>query len=94
VGGGIAGRRIVLVESVPIEKPGNKRSEHAAMKDAEKLRSRMLAGADSLKVVRTRSTVGALLDRWLPQHEVDATTRMNHESQIRNVSVHPRWGFQ
>jgi integrase len=40
--------------------------------------------ADSLKVARTKSTFGALLDRWLPQHELDATTRMNYESIIRN----------
>jgi hypothetical protein len=42
---------------------------------------------------RTKSTLGALLDRWLPQHEVDPTTRMNYESQIRNyiqLSVTPK----
>ncbi len=39
------------------------------MKEADKLRTRLLAEADSLKVARTKSTLGALLDRWLPQHE-------------------------
>ncbi|MQA13465.1 MAG: tyrosine-type recombinase/integrase [Pseudonocardiaceae bacterium] len=85
------GERIVLVDSVPIEKPGNERSERAAMKEAEKLRTLMLAEADSLRVARTKSTVGALLDRWLPQHEVDPTTRMNYESQIRNY-IKPNLG--
>lgn len=85
------GGRIVLVESVPIEKPGSERSERAAMKDAERARTRLLAEADSLKVARTKSTVGALLDRWLPQHEVDPTTRMNYESQIRNY-IKPNLG--
>ncbi|MCA1677372.1 MAG: site-specific integrase, partial [Actinobacteria bacterium] len=54
------------------------------MREAEKLRTKLLAEADSLKIARTRSTIGALLDKWLPQHEIDATTRMNYESQIRN----------
>jgi integrase len=80
------GERIVLVESVPIEKPGNKRSDCAAINAAEKIRTRLLAEADSLKVARTESTLGALLDRWLLQHEVDPTTRMNYESQIRITS--------
>lgn len=30
----------MLVDSVPIEKPGNERSERAAMREAEKLRTR------------------------------------------------------
>jgi integrase len=85
------GERITLVESVAIENPGNERSERAAMREAEKLRTKLLAEADSLKVARTRSTIGALLDKWLPQHEVDATTRMNYESQIRNY-IKPNLG--
>ncbi len=90
--GPATGERIILVESVPIGKPGNERTERAARREAEKLRTRLLAEADSLKVARTRSTVGALLDKWLPpQHEVDATTRMNYESQIRNY-IKPNLG--
>ncbi|MGH3697385.1 MAG: hypothetical protein ACRDRX_25945 [Pseudonocardiaceae bacterium] len=83
--------RIVLVEGVPIEKPGNERSERAAMREAEKVRTRLLSDADSLKVARTKSTMGALLDRWLAQHEVDPTTRMNYESQIR-IYIRPNLG--
>lgn len=85
------GDRIVLVEVVPIEKLGNERSERAAMSQAEKVRTRLLAEADSLRVARTKATVGALLDRWLPKHEVDPTTRMNYESQIRNY-IKPNLG--
>jgi integrase len=85
------GERIVLVETVPVEKPGNERSERAAMNQAEKIRTRLLGEADSLKVARTKSTLGALLDRWLPQHQVDPTTRMNYESQIRNY-IQPNLG--
>jgi hypothetical protein len=77
------GEQIILVDSVPIEKPGNERSERAALKEAEKLRTKLLAGADARKVGRTKATVEALLERWLEQHEVDPTTRMNYESQIR-----------
>jgi integrase len=85
------GERIVLVETVAVEKPGNERSERAALNQAEKIRTRLLGEADSLKVARTKSTLGALLDRWLPQHEVDPTTRMNYESQIRNY-IQPNLG--
>ncbi|HVM15921.1 MAG TPA: tyrosine-type recombinase/integrase [Egibacteraceae bacterium] len=76
------GERIVLVDSVPIEGQGE-RAERAARREAEKLRTRLLADADELKVARTRATVGALLERWMAQHEIDATTRMTYESQIR-----------
>lgn len=38
------GERITLVDSVPIQMPGNARSERAALKEAEKLRTvRLLA---------------------------------------------------
>ena len=50
---------------MPIEKPGNERSERAALREAEKLRTKLVADADALRVARTKATVGALLDRWL-----------------------------
>lgn len=82
------GDRIVLYETVPIApaktKAARERVEREARKEADKVLTRLQAEADSLKVARTRATLGALLDRWLPQHEVDPTTRMNYESQIRN----------
>lgn len=77
------GERIVLSETVPVDKPGNERSERAARKEAEKLLTRMQARADELKTASTKATFGALLDRWLPQHEVDRTTWGSYESIVR-----------
>lgn len=76
----------MLVDSVEIEGQGD-RAERAAYRDAEKLRTKLLADADALKVARTKATVGALLERWMAQHEIDATTRMTYESQIRMYIV-------
>lgn len=76
------GERIVLVDSVAIEGQGD-RAERTAYREAEKLRTKLLSDADELKVARTKATVGALLERWMQQHEIDPTTRMTYESQIR-----------
>lgn len=76
------GERIVLVESVEIQGQGE-RAERAAYREAEKLRTKLLADADALKVGRTKATVGALLERWMEQHEIDPTTRMTYDAQIR-----------
>lgn len=76
------------MESVPIEGAGE-RAERAAYKEAEKLRTRLLADADDLKVARTRATIGALLKRWMAQHEIDPTTRMTYEAQIR-IYIEPK----
>lgn len=81
----------MLVESVPIEKPGHERSERAASKEADKVLTRLQNEADELKVARTKSTFGTLLGRWLSQHEVDTTTRMNYESAIRHY-IRPELG--
>jgi integrase len=78
--------RIVLVDSVEIEGQGE-RAERAAYREAEKFRTKLLADADALKVARTKATVGALLERWMAQHEIDPTTRMTYESQIRMYIV-------
>ncbi|NWJ74590.1 hypothetical protein HX744_29425 [Pseudonocardia sp. ICBG1122] len=84
------GERIVLCESVDIVGDGD-RAEKAAHREAEKIRTRLLADADELKVACTKATVGALLERWMRQHEIDATTRMTHESQIRTY-IFPNLG--
>lgn len=81
------GERIILVDSVMTETPGNARAEREAMKAAEKLRTKLLSDADELKVARTTSTVEALLERWMQQYEIDPTTRMTYESQIRMYIV-------
>ncbi|MGH3615505.1 MAG: tyrosine-type recombinase/integrase [Pseudonocardia sp.] len=76
------GERIVLVDSVEITGEGD-RAERAAYREAEKLRTKLLADADALKVARTKATVGALLERWMDQHQIDLTTRMTYDAQIR-----------
>jgi integrase len=70
-----SGERIVLVDSVPIEASWNERSERAALKEADRRRTKLLADADELKVARIGATVGALLDRWMAQNEIETTTR-------------------
>ena len=74
----VTGERIILTDSVIIERPGNGRSERAAFKEAEKRRTTLLSEADELRVARTRTTVGALVERRISQHETDATTRMTY----------------
>ena len=76
----------MLVDSVAIEGQGE-RAERAAYREAEKRRTKLLSDADELKVARTKATVGALLERWMQQHEIDPTTRMTYESQIRMYIV-------
>lgn len=79
----VSGERIVLTDSVRIAQPGNIKSERAAEREADKLLTQLQAQADALKVARTKATLGALLDRWLPQHEIDLSMRRGYESQIR-----------
>jgi hypothetical protein len=67
------------------------RAEREAFKEAEKVLTRLQAEADSLKVGRTKATVGALLERWMAQHEIDPTTRMTYDAQIRLYIV-PKLG--
>lgn len=78
------GERLMLTETVPIPPPGDRKAEQAAVREAQKVLTRLQGEADSLKVARTKSTFGALLDRWLPQHEVDDTTRMTYDLLVRN----------
>ena len=81
------GERIVLYETVPIPeartKAARERAEREAFKEAQKVLTRLQAEADALKVGRTKATVGALLERWMEQHEIDPTTRMTYDAQIR-----------
>ena len=85
----------MLYETVPIPdastKSGRERAEREAYKEAEKVLTRLQADADALKVGRTKATVGALLKRWMEQHEIDPTTRMTYEAQIR-LYIEPRLG--
>ncbi|WP_249033864.1 tyrosine-type recombinase/integrase [Prauserella marina] len=87
----VTGDRLLLRETVPISPPGDRKAEQAAYREAQKVLTRLQGEADDLKVARTKSTFGALLDRWLPQHEIDPTTRMNYESAIRQY-IRPELG--
>lgn len=87
----VSGERIVLTDSVRIAQPRNIKSERAAEREAHKLLTKLQAQADALKVARTKATLGALLDRWLPQHEIDLSTRRGYESQIR-LYINPALG--
>lgn len=58
------GERIILTDSVPIEIPGNARAEREALKAAEKLRTRMLADVDELKVALARRSERSWSAGW------------------------------
>jgi hypothetical protein len=53
------------------------------VKEAEKLRTKLLGEADTFRASRTNASLGYLLDRWLPQHDIDENTRKSYESLIR-----------
>jgi integrase len=56
----------------------------ATEKEAEKLRTKLLAEADAFQTARTNASLGYLIDRWLPQHDIDENTRESYDSLIRN----------
>ena len=74
----VTGRRMTLQGTAP------------TVREAEKLRTKLLAKADAFKSASTNASLGRLLDRWLPQHDVDENTRESYESLIR---VHIRPGL-
>ena len=53
-------------------------------KEADKRLTKLLGEADTFRSARTSATLGYLLDRWLPQHDVDEQTITCYESLIRN----------
>jgi integrase len=53
-------------------------------KEADKLLTKLLRQADAFRSARTSATLGYLLDRWLPQHDVDEQTIACYDSLIRN----------
>jgi integrase len=61
------------------------------LKDAEKLRTKLLSEADTYRAARTNATLGHLLGRWLPQHDVDDHTKSTYESLIR-IHIRPALG--
>lgn len=71
----LSGKRHYLTETVPA---GPK-----AAKEAEKVRTRLLAEVDERRNPRTNATVDQLLERYLGVLEIEDTTRSGYESMIR-----------
>lgn len=63
--------------------PGPPRADRAVYREAEKLRTKLLSDADELKIVCTKSTVEALLERWMQQHEIDPA----NDLRLTDVSI-------
>jgi integrase len=75
----VTGERLRLQGTAPTERA------------AEKLRTKLLAEADAFRSARTNASLGYLLDRWLPQHDIDENTRKSYESLIR-IHIRPALG--
>jgi integrase len=79
----ITNKRHYLTETVPA---GPK-----AAKQAEKVRTRLLAEVDERRSPRTSATVNQLLDRYLGVLKIEDTTRTGYESLIR-LYIRPKLG--
>jgi hypothetical protein len=66
-------------------------TDRHTLREAEKLRTKLLGEADTFKSARTNASIGYLLDRWLPQQDVEEDTRESFESLIR-VHIRPALG--
>ncbi|MET9019611.1 hypothetical protein ABZV93_06495 [Actinopolymorpha sp. NPDC004070] len=53
-----------------------------AVRQAEKVRTQLLAQVDERRNPRTRATVNQLLDRWLEMVELERTTRVGYVGKI------------
>src|SRR4051812_12182466 len=63
-----------LLETVPAG-PG-------AVREAEKVRTRLLAQVDERRNPRTKATLNQLLDRWLEVAELEPTTRSGYVQKL------------
>jgi hypothetical protein len=63
----------------------------ASEREAEKLRTKLLAQVDEKKASRTRASLGALLEEWLPGAELGANTRDNYAGLIERF-IRPALG--
>jgi integrase len=59
----------------------------AAARDAEKVRTRLLAQVDERRNARTKATLNQLFDRWLEVAELEPTTRSGY---VRKLDKHVR----
>jgi integrase len=60
-------------------------------REAERLRTRLLAQVDGQRVPNTKATVRQLLDRWLETANLELSTRHNYEGYIRR-QINPALG--
>lgn len=63
----------------------------ASKQEAERLRTKFLGQVDDKKASRTRASLGALLDEWLPGAELGANTRDNYAGLIERF-IRPALG--
>src|SRR4029453_18530914 len=60
-------------------------------REAERLRTRLLAQVDGQRVPNTKATVRQLLDRWLETANLELSTRHNYEGYVRR-QINPALG--
>jgi hypothetical protein len=60
-------------------------------REAERLRTRLLAQVDGQRLPNTKATVRQLLDRWLETANLELSTRHNYEGYIRR-QINPALG--
>lgn len=60
-------------------------------REAERLRTRLLAQVDERRVPNTKATVRQLLDRWLDTANLELSTRYNYEGYVRR-QINPALG--
>jgi integrase len=75
----LTGRRLYLTASA------------ASEREAERIRTRLLADVDAKRTGRTRGTLGMALDKWLAIHEVEATTLEGYKGHIERI-IRPALG--
>ncbi|MBI1758603.1 MAG: hypothetical protein HYR62_05185 [Actinobacteria bacterium] len=85
----LTGQRIDLTGSVPI--PVGKDGLRAAQRDAEVIRTRLLAQVDQQRATSTKVPFGRALDAWLRVHEAAASTMRDYEMYVR-LYVKPALG--
>jgi hypothetical protein len=70
-------RRHYISATVPVG-----RNEQETLREAEKVRTRLVNQVDERRNPRTRATVNQLLDRWLDVIKVEKTTRHGYIGKI------------
>jgi integrase len=76
----VTGRSRYLTETVAV--PPGRDGERAARREAEKVRTRMLAEVDAAKAARTSATLARAVEEWLAIAELEVSTRLGYGSYI------------